>query len=93
MAASVTFDFSAAHESLEGVITVPIAAVGEDGDGNFVFLIETLDNQMGIARKTTIEIGNITGSGFEVKSGLKAGQTIAVAGLQTLLDGQKVKLN
>ena len=75
------------------MIVVPIKAVGEDGEGNYVFLIETEDNKTGIVRKQTIKIGEITSNGFEVESGLEAGQLIATAGLQSLLDGQKVKLN
>ena len=93
MAARITFDFSLQKEEDKGKIVVPIKAVGEDGNGNYVFLIETEDNKSGIARKQTIEIGEITANGFEVKSGLEKGQIIATAGLQSLLDGQKVKLN
>jgi RND family efflux transporter MFP subunit len=93
MAARVTFDFSPQKEEGANKIVVPIKAVGEDGNGNFVFLIETEDNQTGIVRKQTIKIGEITSKGFEVESGLETGQLIATAGLQSLLDGQKVKLN
>ena len=93
MAARVTFDFAGGESDDSDRIVVPIKAVGEDGEGNFVFLIETEDNKSGIARKQTIEIGEITANGFEVKSGLEQGQIIATAGLQSLLDGQKVKLN
>ena len=60
MAASVTFDFSRQDPGESDRIVVPIKAVGEDGNGNFVFLIETEDNKSGIARKQTIEIGEIT---------------------------------
>ncbi|GAG63280.1 unnamed protein product, partial [marine sediment metagenome] len=34
----------------------------------------------------------LTNEGFKIVSGLSEGQKIATAGLQTLLDGQKVKL-
>ena len=43
-------------------------------------------------KKHKVIIGNLTAEGFEIKSGLKPGQKIATAGLQTLLDGQEVKL-
>ena len=93
MSANVTFNFSSSNEQQENTIIVPIKAVGEDSKGNFVFLIETEDNLSGVAIKTKVEIGDITATGFEIKSGLQLGQIIATAGLQTLLDGQKVKLN
>lgn len=93
MATRVTFNFSNLDSENSQKLVVPIKAVGEDGNGNFVFLIETDDNNIGIAKKKTVEIGQITAEGFEIKSGLEKGQLIATAGLQSLLDGQKVKLN
>ena len=93
MAARVTFDFSDDDLESSKKLVVPIKAVGEDAKGNFVFLIDSQDNKTGVVKKQTIEIGQITANGFEVTNGLEQGQRIATAGLQTLLDGQKVKLN
>ena len=45
-----------------------------------------------IVKKHAVTVGNLTSEGFAVKTGLSAGQKIAIAGLQTLLDGQEVKL-
>ena len=42
-------------------------------------------------RKQVVRIGELTPEGFEVLDGLEAGQKIATAGLQTLLDGQRVR--
>lgn len=91
MAATVTFEFPS-DDILKDFLIVPANAVGEDSNGRFVFLVEENDNNAKV-KKQTITIGNLTPQGFEVKSGLKAGQKIATAGLQTLLDGQDVKLN
>jgi len=91
MAASVNFEF--VSESLDKkTMVVPANAVGEDGNGRFVFIIEESD-EMTTVNKHPITIGNLTPEGFEVVSGLRIGQKIATAGLQTLLDGQEVKLN
>jgi len=91
MAASVNFEF--VSESLDKkTMVVPANAVGEDGNGRFVFIIEESD-EMTTVNKHPITIGNLTPEGFEVVSGLQIGQKIATAGLQTLLDGQEVKLN
>ncbi|WP_254884086.1 efflux RND transporter periplasmic adaptor subunit [Aquimarina sp. TRL1] len=92
MAANVTFDFGEQEKIPSSQLIVPVKAVGEDGNGNFVFLIETADGKTGIVKKQTIEIGELTTEGFTVRSGITAGQKIATAGLQTLLDGQKVRL-
>lgn len=90
MAANVTFDFGNGEANSE-VIVVPTKSVGEDDKGNFVFVIEE-NNGVGIVKKQHVEIGNLTSQGFQIKKGLIKGQKIAIAGLQTLLDGQEVKL-
>lgn len=92
MTANVTFIFGDAQTKNDTALVIPVKSVGEDGDGNFVFLIESEDGTIGIAKKHHIEIGELTTGGFKIKSGLTEGQKIATAGLQTLLDGQKVKL-
>lgn len=93
MVANVTFTFGSADNTDSNLLVVPVKSVGEDGNGNFVMLIETTDNKVGVVKKQTIELGELTNDGFVVKSGLSEGQLIATAGLQTLLNNQKVKLN
>ena len=90
MAANVTFDFDD-YDSNDNVLVVPPHAVGEDSNGRFVFLVEG-EGETAKVKKQAIQLGNLTAQGFEVTSGLSSGQRIAVAGLQTLLDGQEVRL-
>ncbi|MEL7003749.1 MAG: efflux RND transporter periplasmic adaptor subunit, partial [Bacteroidota bacterium] len=89
MAANITFDFSNGGGQL---LVVPAKSVGEDSKGRFVFLVDDKGDKTGIVKKHHIEVGKLKPDGFEVTSGLSIGQKIAVAGLQTLLDGQEVKL-
>ena len=90
MAANVTFDLG--HADLEHPkMVVPTHAVGEDSKGRFVFVIQE-ENNIAKVVKTHVTIGALTAEGFEIKTGLKKGQKIATAGLQTLLNGQEVKL-
>ena len=91
MAANVTFGFEDQDE-LGGLLTVPASAVAEDGDGRFVYVIESLAGDSASVRKQPVTIGRLTTEGFEIREGLVAGETIATAGLQTLLDGQLVRL-
>lgn len=91
MAANVTFDFGD-HRADNTILVVPANAVGEDSNGRFVFLIKD-EGEVTKVEKHPITIGELTAEGFEVTSGLQAGQKIATAGLQTLLDGQEVRLN
>ncbi|WP_247666414.1 efflux RND transporter periplasmic adaptor subunit [Aquimarina sp. MMG015] len=92
MTASVTFNFSSDQDQSDATLIIPVKAVGEDGEGNFVFLITAEDGSIAVVKKHRIEIGELTTNGFKIKKGLSEGQKIATAGLQTLLDGQKVKL-
>lgn len=92
MASSVTFDFSDAEETTDKSLIIPVKAVGEDGKGRFVFVITSKDGATGKVNKRHIELGELTTDGFKVKSGLANGDKIATAGLQTLLDGQEVRL-
>nr|WP_293296915.1 efflux RND transporter periplasmic adaptor subunit [Allomuricauda sp.] len=90
MAANVTFDFGGKTTS-KNVLVVPASAVGEDSNGRFVFLIKENENTSTVTKQPVV-IGDLTTEGFEVTSGLQVGQKIATAGLQTLLEGQEVKL-
>jgi multidrug efflux system membrane fusion protein len=91
MAANVTFNFKDADANNDTVLVVPANAVGENSKGRFVFVLQQ-NGEAAIANKQTIQIGKLTSEGFEVISGLKSGQLIATAGLQTLLEGQEVSI-
>lgn len=90
MTANVTFDFGD-HKADNPVLVVPAQSVGEDSNGRFVFLLEK-QGDITKVKKQQVSIGNLTGEGFEITSGLQVEQKIATAGLQTLLDGQEVRL-
>jgi multidrug efflux system membrane fusion protein len=91
MSANVTFDFEQLTETKQKKIIAPTAAVGEDANGKFVFKLVKSEQGV-VAEKTTVTIGELTPKGFEVRSGLAPGDLIAIAGLQTLLNGQSVRL-
>ncbi|AFU70387.1 RND-type efflux membrane fusion protein [Psychroflexus torquis ATCC 700755] len=90
MAASVRFQENNI-KAIQKSLIVPPQAVGEDYSGKFVFLIVEKDSTFSI-KKQTVSIGKLVQNGFEIHSGINTGDRIAVAGLQTLLDGQKVRL-
>lgn len=89
MAANVTFDFASENQS--ELLIVLAKAIGEDQEGNFAFVLEQ-ENDYYLAKRRTLKIGQLTPQGFEILEGLEEGEVIATAGLQTLLDGMKVKL-
>ncbi|MFT5386597.1 MAG: multidrug efflux system membrane fusion protein, partial [Saprospiraceae bacterium] len=91
MAADVRFNFNEQKGMDTQKMVAPVAAVGEDSNGYFVFsLAEEGENYL--VKKKQIQIGQLTPSGFEIKSGLAKGDLVATAGLSTLLDGMKVRL-
>jgi RND family efflux transporter MFP subunit len=90
MAANVTFKLSENNEQRQA-LRIPAHAVGEDSDGRFVFLIADEEGKT-IVKKNPVNVRNLNSDGFEIVEGLKEGQKIATAGLQTLLDGQEVSL-
>ncbi len=91
MAASVTFKINTASVTQPDLLIVPGQAVGEDEIGNFVFTLEANDDHY-LAKRRSVNIGQLTSNGFEIVDGLEEGELVATAGLQTLLDGMKVKL-
>ena len=90
MAANVTLALGNKQETTKKMI-VPANAVGEDSNGNYVFLVDESGEEAKV-KKHQVAIGKLSSEGFEIISGLKEGDKIATAGLQTLLDGQLVKL-
>lgn len=91
MPANVTFSFQ--HSDLsENTIVVPAAAVGEDNEGRFVFLLDQGTEQSVLVKRKSVEIGKMRNDGFEIHKGLQPGDVIASAGLNVLLDGDKVRL-
>lgn len=89
MPVDVAFTFGKDEEDAK--LTVPVKAVGEDHEGNFVFVLKP-ENGHYRAQKTIIEIGSLIPEGFQVISGLKEGDKVAVAGLSSLYTGIKVNL-
>lgn len=92
MAASVTFLFGEDTSEASQSLIVPVDAVGKDGQGNFVFLLNKKGEGTYVAEKKTITIGNLRPVGFEVVNGLKTGDLVATAGLNSLMNGIEVKL-
>ncbi|WP_346883869.1 efflux RND transporter periplasmic adaptor subunit [uncultured Algibacter sp.] len=90
MAATVTFSESET-KTIQRKLVIPAQAVGEDYNGKYVFLIIENDSTM-MVKKHPVTIGALTRNGFEIQSGISNGDRVATAGLHTLLDGQKIRL-
>lgn len=90
MPAEVTFSFGSVDEA--PLLWVPVKAVGEDADNNFVFRLQLQADSGYQVEKVPIEIGPLGDNGFVVISGLEAGNLVATAGLRSLYNGRIVSL-
>jgi len=72
---------------------LPSNAVLKDSWGNFVYIVESFEPGKGKITKTSVKIGEITGQGIEIFSGVSAGQHLVVAGVSKISDGMVVKFN
>lgn len=95
MAAEVQLVIS---ESIPDGIIVPFIAVGEDHEGNYVFVLEPddgepADNRRYIARRRAVTIDTTPSTaGVPVLDGVVEGELVATAGVRRLVDGQVVTL-
>lgn len=100
MAAEVAFRFSPADT--EGRMLVSPVAVGEDRDGRFVFVLELEGGapadpgeapvSTAVVKRRAVRVGELTGAGLEILSGLENGELIVTAGVRRLSDGERVEV-
>jgi RND family efflux transporter MFP subunit len=75
--------------STDGV-TVPITAVTRINGKYFCYVVDKGDKGP-VARQRPIEVGELVGNDYVVKSGLAAGDQLIVSGIQKIGDGAPVK--
>jgi len=88
MAAEVLFTFEAQTDT--EAILVPTSSVGEDVAGRFVFVLIDLADGEATARRTDVQVGEITSAGMEIMQGLVDGDLVVTAGVHKLTDGVRV---
>lgn len=74
----------------ENAIVLPQSVVREDSEGKFVFVIEQIQGNEGVAKKVYVEIGPESNGQVEVLNGIKAGQIIITEGPGKLQEGDRV---
>lgn len=90
MPADVIISFN--RENAKDSLYVSVHAVGEDNSGNFVYIVKPGENGFGTVEKRSVVVGDMTDSGFEIKSGLKDEELVVTAGISKLSDGLKVRM-
>ena len=71
-------------------LTVPIVAALRINGQYFVYVAEPGPQGL-IARQRPVQLGEVEGNDYVVKSGLKAGDKLIVSGIQKIADGAPVK--
>ncbi len=71
-------------------VTVPITAVTRINGKYFCFVVENSPNGT-VARQRAIEVGDLMGNDYVVKSGVQPGERLIVSGIQKIGDGAPVK--
>ncbi len=75
-------------------ITVPVTAVVRVSGQYFCFVAEPAPQGGGlVARQKPIEVGEVLGNDYVVRSGVKAGDQLIVSGIQKIGDGAPVRAN
>ena len=70
-------------------LSVPVAVLQNDDKGKFIMVADKENGKL-YARKRVVTIGQINGDMLEIRSGLKAGDSIIAEGFQSLYDGQLI---
>ncbi len=73
-------------------ITVPPGAVRPSGSGGDGFAVWVVDPASGTVALRTVMTGRVLSSGIEIKDGLSEGEWVVTAGVNSLVEGQKVRL-
>ena len=72
-------------------------AVGEDRDGRFVFVLESMTGgesgaSTAVVQRRAVTVGELTGDGLEILSGLEDGELVVTAGVRRLSSGEQVEV-
>ena len=68
---------------------VPVTVVLDEGGKQYAWVIDLAGNTVS---KQEVKVGDLTGDGIRVLSGLKRGETIAISGVHFLQPGMEVRL-
>ena len=72
-------------------ITAPVTAVTRISGQHFAFLAEPGPQGGLVARQKPVQVGEVLGNDYVIRSGLKEGDKLIVSGIQKLGDGAPVK--
>lgn len=72
-------------------LTVPLIAVTRINGQYFVYVVETGEGGMTVARQRAVQLGTMVANDYIVLGGLKEGERLVVSGVQKIADGMPVQ--
>ncbi len=90
MAASVTF--SIGKENKNKSFVIPVHALMEDEESFYIYVVEDLEDDIGIIRRQDVSRGSLTGNGIILTAGAKENMKILTAGMSRVHVNQKVRV-
>jgi membrane fusion protein, multidrug efflux system len=78
-------DYSAAN-----AVVIPVNVLQSDEAGKYLYVVDKLSNGKTVAKKVTVNIGEVYGERVEIKTGLRGGEQLITEGYQSIYEGQAV---
>jgi multidrug efflux pump subunit AcrA (membrane-fusion protein) len=75
----------------EPAVTVPVTAVQRISGRYFCFVAEPGEGGALVAKQRPIEVGELVGNDYVVRSGVKAGDRVITSGIQKIGNGAPVR--
>lgn len=75
-------------------IIIPVNSVVPGNENEkYVYIVTEVQNEEGIVKKIPVKLGAVSSLGVEVTEGLESGEYLVTAGVNQIIEGQKVKLS
>ncbi len=90
MSATVEFTF---HNSEDHkIFIVPIYALLEDAKGNYLYVVENIQNGIGVIKRVDVKRGKLIADGVVITQGLYENAHVLTAGMHKVQENQKVRV-
>ena len=74
----------------ENTIVLPLTVIREDRQGSFVFIVDNIQGNQGVAKKVYVEVGSESNGEVEIIKGIEDGQIVISEGPKKIEEGDKV---
>lgn len=90
MSATVRFDF---HNDLtKNSFVIPLHALMEDDKGYYIYIVDEIENGIGIIERSDVKRGQLTSNGIIITSGVANDMHVLTAGMSRVHEDQKVRV-